>query len=42
VDFTDNINPGNDIAGIASFGQDNEGELYVVSFRGSVYRIEAE
>jgi hypothetical protein len=42
VEITDNLNPGNGVAGIASFGQDNAGELYVVSFGGTVYRIDAE
>jgi hypothetical protein len=27
---------------ISSFGQDNTGELYVLSLAGSVYRIDAE
>jgi glucose/arabinose dehydrogenase len=42
TEITDSINPGGDIEGISSFGQDSAGELYVVSFGGSVYRIEAE
>jgi len=42
VDITDNINPDNDIDGISSFGQDSAGNLYVVSFGGAVYRIDAE
>jgi glucose/arabinose dehydrogenase len=42
VEITDNINPDTDIDGISSFGQDSAGELYVVSFDGVVYRIDAE
>jgi glucose/arabinose dehydrogenase len=42
LEISDNINPGGDVAGLSSFGQDNAGELYVVSFGGSVYRIDAE
>jgi glucose/arabinose dehydrogenase len=42
LDITDNINPGSAVAGIASFGQDNAGALYVVSYGGTVYRIDAE
>ena len=42
LEITDNINPGNDVGGISSFGQDSAGELYVVSFGGSVYRIVPE
>jgi glucose/arabinose dehydrogenase len=42
LEITDNINPGGDIDGISSFGQDSVGEMYVVSFGGTVYRIDAE
>ena len=42
LEITDNINPGTDIDAISSFGQDSAGELYVVSFNGSVYRIVPE
>jgi glucose/arabinose dehydrogenase len=42
TEITDSINPGGNIESISSFGQDSAGELYVVSFGGSVYRIEAE
>jgi glucose/arabinose dehydrogenase len=42
VDISDEINPGGDIGGITSFGQDAVGELYVVSFDGDLYRIEPE
>jgi glucose/arabinose dehydrogenase len=42
LEITDNINPGGDVGGIASFGQDSAGALYVVAFGGTVYRIDAE
>jgi glucose/arabinose dehydrogenase len=42
LEITDNINPGEDVGGIASFGQDGVGTLYVVAFGGTVYRIDAE
>jgi glucose/arabinose dehydrogenase len=42
LEISDNINPGRDISGISSFGEDSAGELYVVSFGGSIYRIQAE
>ena len=42
LEITDNINPGGDVDGIASFGQDGVGTLYVVAFGGTVYRIDAE
>jgi len=42
TDITNNINPGADVPGIASFGQDEAGELYVISFEGTIYRIDAE
>jgi glucose/arabinose dehydrogenase len=42
TDITSNINPGADVPGIASFGQDEAGELYVISFEGAIYRIDAE
>lgn len=42
VDISDNVEPGDNFGGISSFGQDSAGELYVVSFSGSVYRIVAE
>jgi len=42
TDITDNINPGRDVGGIASFGQDEAGELYVIGFEGAIYRIDAE
>jgi glucose/arabinose dehydrogenase len=41
-DISDNLNPGRDVAQISSFGQDNAGELYVLSLSGSVFRIDAE
>jgi len=47
VDISDNINPivnGDDrqISGITSFGQDGPGNVYVLTFDGGVYRIDAE
>jgi glucose/arabinose dehydrogenase len=42
VDISNNLNPGQDVGGISSFGEDSAGELYVVSFGGSVYRIVPE
>jgi glucose/arabinose dehydrogenase len=40
--ITDNLNPGGAVQEISSFGQDNRGEVYVLSLRGSVYRIDPE
>jgi glucose/arabinose dehydrogenase len=40
--ISNNLNPGRDVRQISSFGQDNAGELYVLSLAGSVYRIDAE
>jgi hypothetical protein len=42
LEITDNINPGTAVEGIASFGQDGAGELYVIALGGSVYRLVAE
>jgi glucose/arabinose dehydrogenase len=42
VDISGNLSAGQGFGGISSFGQDSAGELYVVSFTGSVYRIVAE
>jgi glucose/arabinose dehydrogenase len=42
ADITDNINPGREIQGISSFGQDTAGNLYVVEYGGAIYRIDAE
>ena len=42
LEISENINPGRGIDNISSFGQDNVGELYVVSFDGTVYRVQAE
>jgi len=42
VDITENINPGRATSHVASFGQDNAGEVYVVSFDGQVSRIDPE
>jgi len=41
ADITANINPSLSVDEITSFGQDNAGELYVVSFNGQVFRIDA-
>lgn len=40
-EITENLNR-TDVAQIASFGQDNAGELYVVSLEGGIYRIAAQ
>jgi glucose/arabinose dehydrogenase len=45
TEITDNINPGGGVSGIdgiTSFGEDGAGNLYVLSYDGSVYRIDAE
>jgi glucose/arabinose dehydrogenase len=42
TEITDNINPGGDIDGITSFGEDGVGNLYVLTYGGGVYRIDAE
>jgi glucose/arabinose dehydrogenase len=42
AEITDNINPGGGIDNITSFGQDNIGNLYVLTYAGGVYRIDAE
>ncbi len=41
-DITSDINPNTAVKSISSFGQDGNGELYVTSFNGNLYRIEAE
>ncbi len=41
-DITSEINPGTSVKQITSFGQDANGELYVVSQGGTIYRIEAQ
>jgi glucose/arabinose dehydrogenase len=41
-DITDNINPMGDVRDITSFGQSNDGEVYVLSLAGSVYRVAPE
>jgi glucose/arabinose dehydrogenase len=41
-DITADLDPPVDPISVSSFGQDNAGELYVVSLGGSVYKIEAE
>ena len=40
-EITGELNPGGQELSVSSFGQDNAGELYVVSLGGSVYKIEA-
>jgi glucose/arabinose dehydrogenase len=43
TDITSNLNPGRNVVGVSSFGQDNAGELYVMEFDGGgVYRIDPE
>jgi glucose/arabinose dehydrogenase len=42
AEITDNINPGTDIGGITSFGEDGVGNLYVLTYGGGVYRIDPE
>ena len=42
VEITASINPSRNVDDITSFGQDNAGELYVVSFNGQVFRIDAQ
>ena len=42
TDITAGINPTHGVDEITSFGQDNAGELYVVSFNGQVFRIDAQ
>jgi glucose/arabinose dehydrogenase len=42
ADITASINPARSVDEITSFGQDNAGELYVVSFNGQVFRIDAQ
>jgi len=42
VEITASINPDRNVDDITSFGQDNAGELYVVSFNGQVFRIDAQ
>jgi glucose/arabinose dehydrogenase len=42
ADISDNINPGLGVQGITSFGQDGVGNVYVLTFGGGVYRIDAE
>jgi glucose/arabinose dehydrogenase len=41
-DISNDLNPGRDVSSISSFGQDNVGELYVLSLNGAVYRVDAE
>jgi glucose/arabinose dehydrogenase len=43
LDLSSDLNPGSSITGVASFGEDAAGELYVVSVStGRVYRIDPE
>jgi glucose/arabinose dehydrogenase len=42
IELTDDLNPGIGISNIVSFGEGSDGELYVVSISGRVYRIELE
>jgi len=48
VDRTSDVDPGGDLNGVSSFGEDARGEIYIVSHgnfaagAGAVYRIEAE
>lgn len=42
AEITDDINPSAAVKNITSFGQDAAGEIYVTSFNGQVYRIDAE
>lgn len=43
TDITDNLNPGRNVVGVSSFGQDNTGELYVLEFDGGgLYRVDPE
>ena len=41
-DITSNINPGSAVKQIASFGEGNHGELYVLSLAGTIYRVDAK
>jgi glucose/arabinose dehydrogenase len=41
-ELTADLDPDSRIHGLTSFGEDGDGELYVVSHDGSVFRIEAE
>jgi hypothetical protein len=40
-DITSDINPG-DVSTFTSFGVDNSGEMYLVSYNGEVYRIDPD
>ena len=42
TEITDNINPGRAVDRIASFAQDQAGELYVINFDGVLYRVDAK
>jgi glucose/arabinose dehydrogenase len=42
IELTDDLNPGAGIGQIVSFGEDADGELYVVTLTGRVYKIQLE
>jgi hypothetical protein len=42
VELTSDLDPDGQIQGLTSFGEDADGELYVVSRAGSIFRIDAE
>jgi glucose/arabinose dehydrogenase len=42
ADITENINPGREVQQISSFGEDQQGNLYVMDLSGAIYRIDAE
>ena len=42
IELTSDLDPDGVLQGITSFGEDAEGELYLTSQSGSVFRIEAE
>jgi len=42
TEISNNINPGRAVDRIASFGQDEAGELYVINFDGALFRIDAK
>jgi glucose/arabinose dehydrogenase len=38
-DWRDVLDPGHKLAAVATFGEDNDGELYVVSYDGVIYKL---
>lgn len=42
TEITNDINPDRNVRSIASFGQDEAGELYVINLGGTIYRVDAE